>query len=198
MIINEKDARILKRLTPRSKFIIILLLILAFIVGLSIPLIINQTTPQPAPSPSPASPATTLKPVSIHLTTDSPQNIKTGANFDVSIKISSPNQGVDAADFIVYFDPSVLKPVKIMNGDFFQSIPVKKISANNIKISAIALLTDNKIIFPQGEGSVATITFDALKGTKDTLVYFDPDKTIVAHDGKNVLMNIKDLHLSIK
>lgn len=183
-----------KKLGRNAKILIIAILIGSFFIGIAAQTGYQKLTYQPQPPPSPTSiPA----PASISLTSNS-KEIETGATFSATIKISSPNQGVEAADFVVSFDPDYLKVATVSSGNFFGVYPVKKAETNSVKISGMANLIDNKIIIPKGEGTIGNITFEALAATESTKISFDKEKTIVANGGKNILGEISDLQISIK
>ncbi|MBI2612055.1 hypothetical protein HYW54_04930 [Candidatus Gottesmanbacteria bacterium] len=193
MVINPQDIRLLRRLTTKSKIIILLLLAFTFLIGFALPFLLTRSSNPSVPNTKTPNP----KPVSV-AAVPSQKIVAPKSSFTIAITISSPDTNIDAADFVVYFDPEILKPLKIENGDFFTTIPVRKIEDNFVKISATATFADNKIIFPQGQGTVATINFLALKKANDSLIYFDPDKTIVGSGGKNVLEKLSDAKITIK
>lgn len=195
MLINKQDVTVLKRLNSKAKILVIALLTCAFSIGLGLPIFLGNK--QPAENKVNLSPTTTPFPVNLSLQLTN-KTIKTGEPFSVDINISTPNQTVDAADAVIYFDPTILKAEKISNGDFFQTTPVKRIEKNYVKISAAATLNNNKIIFPQGNGNIGTITFLPIKKTNETLIYFDPENTIVAKQGENITGALTDLVLSVK
>lgn len=192
----DQDWRLLKRLNTSSKILIIALLALAFFVGVSIPLFL--TRPQKATNnETTAVPTAIPKPITLSLTTQN-EVVSLENTLYVQINIASEEREISAADFIVYFDPNFVKPTIIKEGDFFPNILTKKIEPEFIKIQAAATVKDNKFIFPKGKGTIATVSFKALKKTNRTLLYFDPDKTVVAVDGKSILTNITDLSLTIQ
>ncbi len=120
-------------------------------------------------------------------------------DFIVTLSLSSPSRAVDAADFILYFDPKVLKPKSITNGNFFSQYPVKKIDKNFIKISAVASFIGNKITTSKGFGTIATITFTAIAETNaPTMIYLDPEKTVIASEGKNIIENYPQVTISVQ
>lgn len=189
----------LKKLGKREKFIITGLLFVAFLVGFGGAIVIGKSSISvnisannlPVSTPTP-------RPVALTLTTPNTEEIPTDSQFDVSIKLSTPDTGVEAANFIVYYDPKYVKPLSVTNGDFFANYPVKKIEKNFVKVSTTASFINNKITIPKGEGKVASITFDALAPVDNTLIYFDPDATIVASNGVNVISKMTSLNLSVK
>lgn len=193
-ILSTKTIRDLKKIGLREKVIILSLLSITFLIGLGIPLLIgnlsqsSQTVRTTTITPSPQPAALTLSSVS---------NIETGKTFDVIIKLNSPDIGVEAGDFILYFDPKYLKPQEIKTGNYFQKYPLKKIDKNFIKISASASFINNKIILPKGEGIIATVIFKAVEKSSNTLIYFDPDHTIVASNGQNILNSYPSFTLSV-
>ncbi|MCJ7740405.1 cohesin domain-containing protein [Candidatus Microgenomates bacterium] len=142
---------------------------------------------------------TNLKPVKLSLT-PTKQTVKSGETFMTNIFLSSPDNGVEAADFVVKFDPNVLKATNIATGNFFREYPIKETYTDSVKVSGIATLVEDTFLIPKGEGIVATITFQTLKPAVKTVVSFDREKTIIASDGKNVLekKNISDLQITVK
>jgi len=187
-----------KKIGKKQQMIIIAVLIGAFIFGISLPVGINKfSTYQPAkvlPSPTPIP-----LPAVISISSDKVE-IKRGATFSATININSPNQGVEAADFVVDFDPDYLSVATISAGNYFGLYPVKTFEKGKAKISGIANLVNNKFIIPVGKGKIGSIVFEALSATDSTKITFDREKTIVASGGKNILdlEKITDLIVSIK
>lgn len=138
-----------------------------------------------------------LNPINVSLTTKN-KTVTNNSDFDVEIKIDSQETEVDAGDFIINFDKTVLAPQKIIKGSYFPSIPVTKINTDYVKVSGIATVKDNTIIVPTGEGTVATISFKALTPTNSAKISFDRNKTVIASMGKNVTGTLTDLAVKIK
>lgn len=198
MIDLNKIIKDLGRIHTQEKLIIFGLLFFSFLIGFGGAILLGKsyininisTGSKLAPTPVPL-------PVALSLNTSANSIVK-GTNFDVDIIINSPDSGVDAADFILYFDPSIVKPLSIKPGNFFHQLPLQKIDKNFIKISAVASYLNNKIIIPKGSGVVATITFKALSSANSSLIYFDPDKTIIATNGQNIVGALSSLNITIK
>jgi len=190
-----KLLRDFKKIGQKEKFLILLLLSFTFLLGFSSSYIIGFLAPIRSDSNIVATPS----PQPVILSLVSTQNdIKLRDNFDVAVSLSSPDTGIEAGDFIVYFDPLIVKPLKITPGKFFPSYPVQKIENNFLKISGVVTYDTKRVILPKGKADVATISFQTLKKTDDTLIYFDPDHTIVASNGRNILNTMSSLSLAIK
>ncbi len=187
-----------KKIGQQQKIIIISILVGSFLVGILLPPVLNNLSnpkiklPPPSPTPIPI-------PASLSLTSDK-SNIKLGATFSATLNINSPNQGVEAADFVVNFDPKILKVATVSGGNYFGLYPVKAIEKDKVKISGIANLVNDKFIIPIGRGTIGSIVFQSLVATPSTQISFDREKTIVASKGENILdlNNILDLKVSIK
>ena len=187
-----------KNIGKKQKILILAVLIGSLLFGLFLPVTINslsnlkqaKLTPSPTPIPIPAV---------ISLSSEKPE-AALGATFSATININSPNQGVEAADFVVNFDPDYLSVATVSSGNYFGLYPVKEIGADSVKISGIANLVDNKFIIPIGKGVIGKIVFETLSATDSTKITFDREKTIVASGGKNILdqNKITDLTSSIK
>lgn len=126
--------------------------------------------------------------------------VEKGTTFSAEIKIDSDSTPVEAADFVVTFDPLFLQAKEIIEGKFFGVIPVATIEKDSVKISGMASLSGDTIVIPKGKGTVATIIFNALEASESTAVKIDPTKTIIASGGKNILdtKKITDFTVEIK
>lgn len=187
------------RLGSREKIVILSILLFSFFAGIfgatnyhtwltkNTSLFQEKVTPTPLPSPA-----------SLSIVQTKTQEITKGSAFDITIRLNSYNQGVQAADFIITFDPRYLQAATVSSGSFFHLYPKKDIGENFVKISAMASFSDKKIVIPKGEGVVADVTFQALDATPSTKIKFDREKTVVAVDGNNILGDIKDLEIQIK
>lgn len=185
-----------KSIGKKQKIIIIVVLLASFLLGFVLPGFSNKLstfqTPKPTPFPTPIP-----LPAVISLSSDL-SDVKLGATFSATINISSPNQGVEAADFVVNFDPDFLKVATISSGNYFGIYPVKTAVKDKVKISGIANLVNDRFIIPMGKGQIGTIVFETLSATDSAIISFDREKTIVASAGKNILDKITDLEVSIK
>lgn len=185
----------LKTLGEKEKIGILGLLILAFVIGFFVAfLYIKPQIQQKRESSQTNVPSGTA---SLTLSTPAlelPQN----REFDVTIRISSPEKGVEAGDFILYYDPRYVKAKSITRGNYFKNFISDVIEPSRIKLQAAAVLTAQNIIVPKGDGTVATIHFATLAPTDTTLIYFDPDRTVVASGGENILDYSNVLKLTIR
>ena len=194
----NKFLRDFKKIGQKQKIIIISILVGSFLVGIFLPAILNNLSnpkikiPAPSPTPIPI-------PASLSLTSDK-NSIKLGATFSATLNINSPNQGVEAADFIINFDPDFIKVATISSGNYFGIYPVKSVEKDKVKISGIANLVNDRFIIPMGSGTIGSIVFETLSATPSTQLSIDREKTIVASGGKNILDlgKITDLTVSIK
>lgn len=123
---------------------------------------------------------------------------KVGEPFDIQLNLSSSDVGVEAADFIIHYDPTYIQINDISLGNYFQNYPIKRIASDYIKISAVASFIANKIVIPKGEGTIATIHATPLISTNKTTIYFDQDKTVIASAGRNILGQTNSLTISIQ
>lgn len=194
----NKYLRDFAKISNRGKIIIFAVLAASFFFGIGVPFLVNNNSsykpskPIPIPTPIPL-------PAIISLSAGNTQ-IENGATFSAVISINSPNQGVDAADFEIKFDPNYLTVATVSGGNYFGLYPVTTILNDKVKISGIANLVNNKFIIPVGRGTIGTIVFKTLKSTPNIQITFDRTKTIVASKGQNILDpgKITDLTLSIK
>lgn len=191
---------------PRDKKITIgIILAVCLIIGIGIPFIIEKLNISPFKRPptiiqevsTNVTPTNSVViPASLNLSSDK-SSYKIGDIVTISINLDSGTYGVGAADFVITFDPKVLKPRQITPGNYFKVIANKSIQSDFVKISAMAEVTDTNINFPSGKGKVATIQFDTLSQSAKTGITFDPQKTVVASDGKNILDKTQNLTISI-
>ena len=187
-----------KKVGMKQKIVIIAILIVCFAVGIAAPSAYQKLTYNVNPTPTP-SPAPIPIPATLSLSINQP-SITAGATFSATINIDSPNQGIEAADFVLDFDPNYLSVATISAGNYFGLYPIKSISSDSAKISGLANLVNNKFIIPIGKGSAGTIMFNALQATSSTAIRFDKVKTIVASGGKNILdvSTLKNLDIAIQ
>lgn len=184
------------RIGQRQKIIIVIVLAASFLMGFVLPTGLAKLSNYQAPKPTP-SPTSIPLPAVISLSSDV-ADITMGATFSATININSPNQGVEAADFVVDFDPKYLKVATISAGNYFGLYPVKLAEKDKVKISGIANLVNDRFIIPVGRGTIGTITFKTLSATESTRIAFDRENTIVASGGKNILDKVTDLEINIK
>lgn len=201
----EKVSKIMERflldfrkLPKKNQNLILIVLIICFAIGIASPNIIktiskvgnNKTASKLSPAPIPI-------PADLSLNT-AKNEIKKGDAFEVEISINSPNQGVEAADFVVKFDPGFLSVATVSAGNFFGAYPINQFESGSVKLSGVATLKNATLNIPKGRGTVGTIFFTAEKSTLSTNIYFDKFKTIVANNGENITGSMKNLEISIK
>lgn len=189
-----------KKLPKKNQHLILIVLIICFVIGIASPNIITsvakigvkKTVQNPSPTPIPI-------PATLSLDTDK-KDLKQGDAFEVTISINSPNQGVEAADFVVKFDPDYLSVATISAGNYFGAYPITQSEKGSVRLSGVATLNNTTLNIPKGRGAVGTIFFTADKTAVSTNIYFDREKTIVANNGKNILdlNKITDLKISIR
>lgn len=197
--ILKKYRHELKKVGGREKAIIVSILLASFAIGIvgsyAYKNLAKATTynPQLTISPTPL-PKTAL----LTLMTDD-KKLSVGKEFDVTLKLNSGNLGVEAADFVVNFDPDYLKVASVSTGTFFKNYPINTTGDNFVKISGVADFTEKAVVVPKGEGNVATVTFETLSATESTRIGFDKVKTIIAASGQNILDNgkMEDLIIGI-
>lgn len=197
-ILVNRYLREFRKIKKGQQVIIIAVLAGIFTFGFLLPFGINKfstykpSKPLPLPTPIPI-------PAEISLNADK-KVLTSGATFSAIININSPNQGVEAADIVVDFDPNYLSVATVSAGNYFGQYPVKETGSGFVKISGIANLVNNKFIIPIGKGTIGSIIFETLSATGNTKISFDREKTIVAAGGKNILdqSKITDLQVIIK
>lgn len=180
----------------KEKVTITAILVASLLIGITAPVGFQKLTYKPIPTPPPI-PTIIPIPATLALAAEK-KEYELGATFAATIVINSPNQGVDAGDFVVNFDPDYLAVDSLEMGNYFGLYPIKLAEDNFIKVSGLANLVNNRFIVPKGQGTVATIIFSTQAATESTAITFDKNKTIVASDGKNILGKITDLAISIK
>lgn len=117
--------------------------------------------------------------------------------FTATIILDSPNQPVQAGDFIVIFDPSYLTVLDVVPGTYFRSFPIKKWGESSVHISGVALLTKTSVKAPIGKADVGKIIFKTRAPTLSTSIAFDTAQTVVAANGKNILGDRTGVKLTI-
>lgn len=187
-----------KKLSLKQKLYLGVIFTAVFLVGLSASYLYQKSSANTIPKNMTKTVTTPIPslPAQLALLLDS-KEVTRGSTFSAQIIINSPTTGVDAADFVLNYDPEILKATSITSGNFFKKYPQKKFDTGSVKVSGVALLDINVLTIPKGQGTVATITFQALQATDNTIISFDKEKTIVASDGKNILGNATNINLHI-
>lgn len=126
------------------------------------------------------------------------KTVDLNATFSATLMIDSPTQGIEAADFVVDFDPDYLKIATISAGNYFSLYPVMKIGTNSAKISGIANLVNGRFTIPIGKGKIADIVFTSLDATDGSTIKINKEKTFVGSAGFNILGKTNDLEMIIK
>lgn len=193
--IFQKYQQQFSNLGQKQKLLILGILAFSFVFGLGGQIGFQKLTNKPTPTPLP-SPTEIPLPAYLELTSVE-KTIEPGATFSATLNIDSPNQGVEAGDFVINFDPNYLNVATLSSGNYFGLYPIKNIGTESAKISGIANLVNNRFIIPKGKGIIATFVFETLQASDSTKVKINTDKTIVASGGKNILENTKDLNIQI-
>ena len=125
---ENNSSRIVREFLSLSKYkkiAAILILVICLGAGVGIPFIIEKsnvsppkTPPQIKEVPQNITPTVSV-PISASLKLSSDKtNYKMGDNVMISINLDSGTYGIGAADFIIDFDPKVLKPTLITIGNY--------------------------------------------------------------------------------
>lgn len=188
-------------LTKKQAQFIIGLLFFCFVFGFAVSYgYIKLAASGKKPVVSTPKPTPTVKVYPADVTLDIPSGIlefTTASSFDVNINIDSKNQAVEAADFVVSFDPQYLKPIIITPEKFFGTYPVNRIEKDYIKLSGMATLVGNTVVISKGKGTVGTISFTSLDKSGETIISLDKEKTVVASGGENILGKTNSLSIRI-
>jgi hypothetical protein len=189
----------------REARLIILILLICFVGAFALSYgyikFLNKKNTPPIPA-EPLPEKTEILPnatAALSLTTEQ-KSVSRGDTFSISLAIDTDENKVEAADFVINFDGSLLAAREIKQGSFFGVLPVKNIENSRIKISGMANLIGDTIVVPKGKGEVAAIVFEARRSADKTVISIDPSETIIASSGKNILdpTKITDLAVEIK
>lgn len=192
----KHDLKRLHRVNKNQKIIIGIILVSAFTLGILFPSVLRNTftrqTGQQQAAPLPKTSTLSL--------TGAKNRLIVGENFTVLINLDSKNQGVEAADFVMNYDPAYLKVDKVATDTFFKSYPINTYDGNSVRISGVAFFDGKKLSIPKGKGTVGIITFTTVAATPKTTVTFDRTKTIIAANGQNILnpSGVTDLTVAIQ
>lgn len=186
-----------KKLPAYNKMLILLLLLLSFTIGLYLPKIF--------PSVFKLSFLQNFNITSkgklayLSLTADK-KSVNKNDSFAVTLVIDSQNNNVEAADFVLTYDPGILQVTNVAPGGFFPNYPKKESGDGYVAISGSATVSGDKLLIPKGRDTVASITFKALTAKTKAVISFDREKTVVASEGKNILdgSKLKNLIINIK
>ncbi len=185
-----------QRLGRKQQILSIIIMISLFFLGIfGSQFFFPYTTPSKiAISPSPTS---IPLPANLSLVTYN-KTVDLNATFSATLAIDSPNQGVEAADFFIDFDPNYLSIATISAGNYFRLYPVMKIGTHSAKISGTAYLVNNRFSIPIGKGRIADIVFTTLEATEGSIIKINKEKTFVGSSGNNILGKTGDLSITIK
>lgn len=104
--------------------------------------------------------------------------VKAGETFTVEIKLeAASNVATDGVDVVLTFDQEKLEAVQVQEGNFYSQVALNSVDNQEgvIKFSALTSLDQEPV---KGGGTVATITFKALKtGTAQASFDFTPAST---------------------
>ncbi|MBI3379414.1 hypothetical protein HY029_01505 [Candidatus Gottesmanbacteria bacterium] len=183
-------------LSTGRKVLITLLIVSFFFIGFtaSYKYVHQQFAKAQSKTPSIPTPA----PINLALTAVK-NTVNKGKYISVTLNLATGNQTLDAADFVVNFDPKYLQVAKIFPGNFFKTYPSTKMDKDFIKITGIATLSGNSVFIPKGTGTVAIISFLATEKTPKTSITIDKVKTVLASGGNNLKNRLifSDLDLTI-
>jgi len=187
-----------KKIKSQQKIIIASILVLFFLAGIGLSVWYKKQSASTQSGQGSAG-KVLRKTASLVLTTKD-KKVARDESFTVKLVLDSGNQGVEAADFIVSFDPQFLQVRTLTPGNYFKTYPIKKTEGNTVKISGVAYFDGQSIIVPKGKGEVAEITFTAVSTIASTSITIDREKTVVASDGQNILnlSRITDLKIMVK
>lgn len=184
----QKYIRDFKKIGKKEKVIIAFILLAAFVIGISGSYAYkNITNPRLTTNDQQLISPTPLPKTSLITLISANKSLSVADQIDVTLNLNSGNLGVEAADFVVNFDPYYLKVVSVTKGTFFKNYPINTTGDNFVKISGVADFTEKAVVVPKGEGTVATLTFEALDATESTKIEIDKIKTIIASGGQNIL-----------
>ncbi len=196
----KKYIKDFKNVGKREKIIIFSILLASFAIGVTGSYMYRNLGVRKASSTPEVEFSVTPLPKTSLITLESEKgDLATGNKFDVNLNLNSGNLGVEAADFVVNFDPDYLKAISVSTGTFFKNYPINTTGDNFVKISGVADFTEKAVVVPKGEGTVATITFETLQATESTKIEIDKIKTIIASGGQNILdtSKLEDLMISV-
>lgn len=186
-----------KRIGPRERKIILCLLIGAFFIGFSVSFAFFKISYQQKLSAisTPVSPIPL--PALLQITT-SKTKITKGETFPVVLTLDTFDRPIEAANFDLKYDPQYLTPVKYATGNFFRFYPKKENVNNLITIYGATDVENNIFIIPKGEGTIATVTFEAIKTTPNTTLGIDSKTSTIGSKGINILQKTDDLNIKIE
>ncbi len=105
-----------------------------------------------------------------------------GGSVTPKINVSSGDVQIAGTDIYVIYDPAFLEPQTVTPGTHFP-IVTNNFSGGKVYVSAVV---DNSSQYKVGEGTVATVTFKALKEGSTTLTYYcDTSKSDTSKIVKN-------------
>ena len=121
-----------------------------------------------------------------------------GEEFTVTMTLDSQNTEVAAADFVVHFDPKLLKVITVSTGNYFSNYPLNITGDDYIKLSGVASFDGNTLVLPKGNGTIGSIKFQALNDKGNAVIKYNKTHTIVATSGKNIIDENKLAKIFVK
>lgn len=91
-----------------------------------------------------------------------------GGTVSPKVNVSSGDVQIAGTDIYILFDPAYLEPQTVAGGTHFP-IVTNNFTTGKVYVSAVV---DNSSQYKVGEGTVATVTFKALKEGTTTLTYY--------------------------
>jgi hypothetical protein len=93
--------------------------------------------------------------------------VKPDNTFDVTVTVDPGTQQISATDMYIIYDPEYLELSSVSAGSYFPSVDNKP-SSGNLYIAGFVTTSGD---YKEGIGTVATVTFKALKEGTTTLTY---------------------------
>lgn len=119
-----------------------------------------------------------------------------GETFNLIVLVKAQGEVIDGAEFLLNYDPGLIKVGEPVTGSFFSLYPQKQVNPEQGKIRVIALQSpdENK---PLNQEILVTLTLTAKeKGT--TSLTFDLSKTHLAgYGGKDLLQTAESLTIKV-
>jgi hypothetical protein len=141
---------------------LVLVTVVLFVIALGIGRGPKQLTQDPGPSVPVVEPTSVAH--SVLALSPNPITVRPGQSGSVDVTIDTSDNAVTAVQLELAYDPTVISNVKVTSGPLFAQ-PVVLINKNNAKAGrytyAFGIQPNQATI--QGTGSVATVTFTALK-----------------------------------
>ncbi len=94
-------------------------------------------------------------------------SVNSGESFDIGIVVDAGTDSITSVDAYVLYDSTVLEPGTVTNGTFFPTV-LNDITSTRVYVAG---LVDDPATSKTGSGTIATVSFKALKAGTVTLSY---------------------------